>query len=91
MPLQVKRTARHPEPRRHFVDEQALSHQELQLRQEITCVMRKTAPTEEPSDTSDDAVQSDAGSESEDDENARPADPNTPQWSQQLHNVHPAV
>ena len=91
MPLQVRRSVRETVPRRLLADEQALSHQELQLRQEVSRVMRETAPTEEPSDSSDDDVPSDEGSESEDDENTRPADPNRPQWIQQLHDVHPTL
>jgi hypothetical protein len=87
-PLQPRRTARQPEPRRTFADEQAWQRQQQEEAREIQRLLATADLTAEPSDSSESDLADQEGSSSEDDEKARQTDENTPQWTRQLHDVH---
>ena len=91
MPLQVRRSARHPEPRRLLAQEQALHRQQELEDQELQRALRAFADTVEPSDDSEHELADDDGDSSEDERKVRSDRENIVPWSQQLHNVHPPL
>ena len=90
-PLQPRRSARQPEPRRLLADEQAWRLQQHEEAREIARAIAEAAATVEPSDSSEHELADGERSDPEEEQKARPADENTPPWTQRLHDVHPPV
>ena len=87
-PLQVRRSARQPEPRRLLADEQAWRQFQALEALEIERAIREAVETVESSDSSEREMADGEVSEKEEERKVRPADQNTPPWSQELRDVH---
>ena len=88
-PLQPRRSARAPEPRRTYADEQAWHRFQQQEALEIARALQDAPATVEPSDSSEHELGEGECSAHDDDEKDPAADENTPQWTRRLHDVHP--
>lgn len=83
--LHVRRSTRERAPPRSIVDEMQYRRLQDQNRLEITRAVRAIESTAEPSDSNEEDLPIEAGSESEGDDNKE----NVPPWSAQLSDIHP--
>ena len=79
------------EPRRYLADQQQYDRLRALETAEIARAIRMAVDTVEPSDSDEHELADGERSDDSDDEKARPANENTPPWSQQLHDIHPPL
>ena len=85
-PLQPRTSTRNAPPRRLYADQQAFEQQQASLRLETARALRQAAATVEPPDSDYSDLEDEAPAVST---RLRRGQENVPQWSQQLHDVHP--
>ena len=87
-PLQPRRSARQPEPRRLLADEQAWARLQQEEAKEIERAIAEAAATVEPTDSDEHELADGECSDSADEQKDRPANESTPPWTRQLHDIH---
>ena len=72
-PLEVRRSGRHPEPRRHLADEQAAEREQQEEAREIDRAIAEAAATVEASDSDEHELADGECTDSDDEQKARPS------------------
>ena len=90
-PLQPRRSVRERAPFRSEYERQAWDQHHERTAAEVQRAIRQATPTAEASDSDEKELPYGEASESEEEEKGQSNKENTPQWSQQLHDMHPPI
>ena len=90
-PLQPRRSAREQAPTRSYIDQQSYDRMHEQLAADVQRAVREAAATVEASDSDEKELSYAEHSESEEEKKVPSNKENLPQWTEELHDIHPPV